>query len=250
MSLLARDPDRRPQSAEEVAQRIEDYLEGSKEKQRRLEEAWRLCALAEEPARRHVHLEAERGRLEARAREMLGGHQGLGAGGREAPRLGARRPRREGRTRRRAGPRARRRALHGRPRLRPAARGSPPRPGGALLGRGRAAWTSSAGRRRRSTTRRSSPSTTSTASTPPSIRAVLASLPADRTRRARTSSRGATSSAIACSCPGDELYLGMTPVDGARLEPGSWLVTIKAAGFRDVRYPVLLARGAPPSRRT
>src|SRR5262249_5500153 len=44
--------------------------------------------------------------------------------------------------------------------------------------------------------------------------------------------------------PGDEQYLGMTPVDGARLEPGSWLLTLKAGGFRDVRYPVLLGRGA------
>jgi serine/threonine-protein kinase len=43
--------------------------------------------------------------------------------------------------------------------------------------------------------------------------------------------------------PGDEIYLGMTPVDDAKLEPGSWLLTLKAAGFRDVRYPVLLGRG-------
>jgi serine/threonine-protein kinase len=42
----------------------------------------------------------------------------------------------------------------------------------------------------------------------------------------------------------DERYLGRTPVQGVRLDPGSYLVVLKAAGHRDVRYPLLLARGA------
>jgi formylglycine-generating enzyme required for sulfatase activity len=42
--------------------------------------------------------------------------------------------------------------------------------------------------------------------------------------------------------PGEARALGPTPVD-ARLEPGSYLLVLSAPGYRDVRYPVLLARG-------
>src|SRR6185437_1929661 len=71
MQLLAKDPSHRPASAEEVAQRIEEFLEGSKEKQRRREEARRLCERATEPVERYHVLEGERQRLLARAREVL-----------------------------------------------------------------------------------------------------------------------------------------------------------------------------------
>src|SRR5262249_33065539 len=43
--------------------------------------------------------------------------------------------------------------------------------------------------------------------------------------------------------PGDERYLGRTPIEEVRLAPGSYLVLVKAAGYRDVRYPILLTRG-------
>src|SRR5205823_6017678 len=42
----------------------------------------------------------------------------------------------------------------------------------------------------------------------------------------------------------DERYLGRTPLREARLNPGSYLIVLKRAGFRDVRYPVFLKRGA------
>ncbi|MGH7298730.1 MAG: SUMF1/EgtB/PvdO family nonheme iron enzyme, partial [Polyangiaceae bacterium] len=42
----------------------------------------------------------------------------------------------------------------------------------------------------------------------------------------------------------DERYLGRTPLADVRLDPGSYLVVVKAAGYRDVRYPVVLGRGA------
>ena len=50
IELLDKDKDERPDSAEVVATRIENYLEGAKEKERRREEALRLCEIAEQPA--------------------------------------------------------------------------------------------------------------------------------------------------------------------------------------------------------
>ena len=44
--MLAKDPKDRPTSCDEVAQRIEEYLEGAKERERRRQEARTLCARA------------------------------------------------------------------------------------------------------------------------------------------------------------------------------------------------------------
>lgn len=41
----------------------------------------------------------------------------------------------------------------------------------------------------------------------------------------------------------EERYLGLTPIKDARLAAGSYLLTVRREGFRDVRYPVLLRRG-------
>jgi serine/threonine-protein kinase len=43
--------------------------------------------------------------------------------------------------------------------------------------------------------------------------------------------------------PVEERWIGRTPLQEARLEPGSWLLYLKHAGFRDVRHPVLVRRG-------
>lgn len=71
LELLAKDPDARPSSADDVARRIEEYLEGAKEKDRRREEAARLCASAEDPARRWRELDAEYWRLSEEAQRLL-----------------------------------------------------------------------------------------------------------------------------------------------------------------------------------
>jgi serine/threonine-protein kinase len=241
MSLLARDPGKRPQSAEEVAQRIEDYLEGSKEKQRRLEEARRLCALAEEPSRRHVHLEEERRRLETRARGMLAGLKGWESV--EAKRPGweledlAEKAEREGSL-----------ALARAVELYTAALGYDPQLGEAHRGLSDLYW----GRARAMQEQRRPASQVY-------YEALLAEHDVDGEYTA--SIRATAHLSLASNppgahviarryferdrvlVPGDELYLGMTPVADAKLEPGSWLLTLKAAGFRDVRYPVLLGRG-------
>jgi serine/threonine-protein kinase len=242
MSLLARDRDRRPQSAEEVAARIEDYLEGSKEKQRRLEEALRLCGRAEEPARRHVHLEAERQRLEARARDMLAGIKGWEPV--EAKRPGweledlAEKAEREGSL-----------ALARAVELYTAAIGYEPQLVDAHRGLAELYWA----RARAMEQRRQAASQVY-------YEALVAEHDVDGEY---TLSIGAAAHLTLGSSPpgahviarryferdrvlvpGDEQYLGMTPVEDARLEPGSWLLTLKAAGYRDVRYPLLLGRGA------
>ncbi len=43
--------------------------------------------------------------------------------------------------------------------------------------------------------------------------------------------------------PVEQRILGRTPIVEARLAPGSYLFVLKRAGYRDVRYPALLARG-------
>src|SRR5207237_2526479 len=49
MSMLEKDPEKRPATLDDVAVCIEVFLEGAKEKERRREEARMLCARAEQP---------------------------------------------------------------------------------------------------------------------------------------------------------------------------------------------------------
>ena len=71
VALLAKDPAKRPQTAEAVLRSFEDFLEGAKEREMRALEAHRLCELAKEPANRSRELDAfQHGRAEA-ARELL-----------------------------------------------------------------------------------------------------------------------------------------------------------------------------------
>jgi len=71
LALLAKDRALRPGSADQVAEQVEAYLEGAKERERRREEARRLCERAETPTQRHHQLEAEQQRLMEVARHAL-----------------------------------------------------------------------------------------------------------------------------------------------------------------------------------
>jgi formylglycine-generating enzyme required for sulfatase activity len=73
LALLAKSPDARPSSADEVADRVEAFLEGAKEQARRKEEAVRLCEQARKPAERMVSLDAERQSHATEARRLLDG---------------------------------------------------------------------------------------------------------------------------------------------------------------------------------
>jgi serine/threonine-protein kinase len=50
--------------------------------------------------------------------------------------------------------------------------------------------------------------------------------------------------------PGEERFLGRTPFENARLEPGAYLITIRSPGHVDARYPVLLGQAPPRERST
>jgi formylglycine-generating enzyme required for sulfatase activity len=71
LALLAKDPASRPSSAEEVALRIEECLEGARETERRAHEASLLCEQAKEPFGRYGHLATERARIAAEAKALL-----------------------------------------------------------------------------------------------------------------------------------------------------------------------------------
>ena len=71
LELLAKQRSDRPASADIVAERVEAYMEGEKESERRREEAARLCSQAGEPVERWRALNEEQRALTARARELL-----------------------------------------------------------------------------------------------------------------------------------------------------------------------------------
>ena len=68
LRLLAKEPGDRLHSADEVATQVEDFLEGAKERQRRREEAARLCLEAEGPFARYRRLLREQAELVKRSR--------------------------------------------------------------------------------------------------------------------------------------------------------------------------------------
>jgi len=69
--LLAKQREARPASAADVADEIEDFLEGAKERERRRAEAAELCERARAAAARFLQAETERDRLRAEARALL-----------------------------------------------------------------------------------------------------------------------------------------------------------------------------------
>jgi serine/threonine protein kinase/formylglycine-generating enzyme required for sulfatase activity len=71
MQLLEKEKDARPATADDVVHRVEEFLEGAKEKERRQQEARALTEKAIEPATRFRQLESERQRLKAQARQVL-----------------------------------------------------------------------------------------------------------------------------------------------------------------------------------
>jgi formylglycine-generating enzyme required for sulfatase activity len=76
LAMLAKDPHNRPESADRVALEAEAFLEGAQERERRHEEARRLCELAQLPVERSAALGEERARLLAEAGAMLRGVKG------------------------------------------------------------------------------------------------------------------------------------------------------------------------------
>lgn len=71
LALLAKKPEARAASADVVAARLEEFLEGAREKERRSAEARKLCELADMPVRRWRELDADRSGLARAAQELL-----------------------------------------------------------------------------------------------------------------------------------------------------------------------------------
>jgi serine/threonine-protein kinase len=85
LAMLSKDPEQRPESAERVAAEAEAFLEGARERERRQEEALRLCELAQLPVERARALGHERERLLVESRRLLHDVRGFEAVDRKRP---------------------------------------------------------------------------------------------------------------------------------------------------------------------
>jgi formylglycine-generating enzyme required for sulfatase activity len=240
LGLLAKDPAARPVSADDVAARIEDFLEGAKETERRAEEARALCEQAKEPVARYHQFEIERRRLTTQAKELLRPIRGFEPVAKKRPGwaledLAHKSEREQGLALAQAidlytkalGYDAQCAAAH---------------EGLATLYYARA---QQATEQRKPATQLyyetlvtqhdqgtytqllRAPSSLSITSDPPGAHVVLERY-FERDR---------------ILIPSEERYLGLTPVKNAQVAAGSYLLTVRREGFRDVRCPVFVARG-------
>lgn len=240
LAMLAKDPDRRPGSSDEVADEIESYLEGAKERARRRAEARRLCALAAEPVERDRALHAERLALAAEARRLLADVKG------HEP-IDNKRPGWELQDRAAAVEREQARAmveaidLYTRslaydPDLEPARRGL------AELYWSRAVQADDEGREADRVYYEALVAEFD-------VGTFAALLKADGALSLETNPPGASVLVYRyverdrVLVTSDERHLGRTPLVDARLSPGSYLLVLSSAGYRPVRLPVSLRRG-------
>jgi serine/threonine-protein kinase len=240
LELLAKDPAARPKDAEQVAERIEAFLEGAKERERRIEEARRLCVQAEVPVEKYDKLERERERLVAQARELAKGVRPWEPVERKRPAWQledlADKAEREAAS-----------ALAQAIDLYTKAIGYDATCADAHDGLARLYMAQA---KRAEAERRSPGQVYYEALVTEHDRGDLVAVLRAKARLSLDSiPRGAHVivqryfERDRVLVPGEEQYLGVTPVPEAQVEPGSYLVTLKRAGFRDVRYPVLLPRG-------
>jgi serine/threonine-protein kinase len=241
VKMLSKDKNERPRSADEVAAEIEAFLEGAKERERRRAEAHALCVRAKEPVLRFQHLETERQRLGELARQTL--KQVKGWEGVERKRAGWSLEDRAAEAEREAG-----RAMAEAIELYTKALGYDAECLDAHNGLADLYWS----RARAAETERR-----------PAIQIYYEALVTDHDQgKYAALLRADARLSIATDPPGanvtvyryaerdrvlapiDERYLGRTPLQEVRLDPGSYLIVLKAAGHRDVRYPLLLSRGA------
>jgi len=240
MSMLAKDPAKRPESAERVAAEAEAFLEGAKEKARRREEARKLCELAKVPVERDRALQIERQRLVDEARRLLQDIKG------HEP-IDRKRPGWEIEDRAAAVEREQARTMAEAIDLYSKALGYDPELTEARAGLADLYWSraAEAEQERRHATRVYYEALVSEYD----VGKYAALLKADSALSFESNPTGAAILAYRyvekdrVLVASEERYLGRTPLKEARLNPGSYLIVVKRAGFRDVRYPVLLKRG-------
>jgi serine/threonine-protein kinase len=239
--MLAKDKRERPESADLVAQDVEAFLEGAKERDRRRTEAVSLCERAQEAVRRFQHLETKRQRMSDLAKRALKQIKGWEPVDRK--RTGWALEDRAAEAERESG-----RALAEAIELYTKALGYDAECADAHRGLADLYWS-----RARAAEAERRPATQihyealvtdhdqgryaellraearlSLRSNPPGANVVLQRY-VERDR---------------VLAPGEERYLGRTPIKELYLDPGSYVVVLKAPGYRDVRYPILLTRGS------
>jgi eukaryotic-like serine/threonine-protein kinase len=241
LAMLTKDPVQRLESADRVALEAEAFLEGAQERERRHEEARRLCELAQLPVERSHGLGEERERLLAKARELLRGVKGY-----------------EPVERKRAGWELEdRAAMVEREQAISAAEAID------LFTKALAYDPVSIEARASLSDLYWSRAREAEAERRPALRVYYealvsefdvgrysALLRADALLSLDSNPSGAIVTAHLyvqkdrVLVPVEQRILGRTPIVEARLPPGSYLLVLKRAGYRDVRYPALLARGA------
>lgn len=242
LKMLAKSKDGRPRAADDVATEIEAFLEGAKERERRRAEAATLSQRAKEPILRYQHLETERHRFAELAKQTL--KQVKGWEPVERKRSGWALEDRAAEAEREGG-----RALAEAIELYTKALGYDAECVEAHRGLADLYWSRA---RAAENERRSFAQIYFEALVTEHDQGgkYAALLRADATLSLATNPPGANVFVYRYAerdrilVPTDERYVGRTPLDGARLAPGSYLVVVKAAGYSDVRYPVLLGRGA------
>jgi serine/threonine-protein kinase len=240
MALMARDKERRPANADSVAEQVEEYLEGAKERARRREEALKLCKHAEEPVRQYHELEAEQHQLGGVFAHVARGIESWESVDRKRSVWSI--EDRITEAEREAGL-----ALAQAIELYTKALGYDAECAQAHRGLADLYWSRAVGaeRQRKPATqiyyealvlehddghyasKIRADARLSLKSNPPGAQ-VFAQRWVERDR---------------VLVPGDERFLGRTPFDDARLEPASYLITLKAPGYRETRYPISLGRG-------
>lgn len=240
LKMLSKSRDERPKSADDVTAEVEAFLEGAKERERRRIEALTLCERAKEPILRYQHLETDRQRLSELARQTL--KQVKGWETVERKRAGWSLEDRAAEAERESG-----RALAEAIELYTKALGYDAECAEAHRGLADLYW----GRARHAEAERR-----------PAVQVYFEALVTDHDQgKYAALLRAEATVSIATNPPGanvvvyryaerdrilvatDERYLGRTPITEVRLDPGSYLLVLKAAGYPDVRYPVLLSRG-------
>jgi eukaryotic-like serine/threonine-protein kinase len=240
LQLLAKNPDDRPPSCDAVIKQVEDFLEGAKERERRRIEAQTLCVRAQETVTRYAQLADDQQRLAAEAEKLLEPIKGWEAVDKKRP----------GWQKEDLAERSEKEAalvLAEAIELYTKALGYDADCEEAHKGLADLYWS----RARSAESERAAAEQVyyEALVTEHDQGKYTAILRADAVLSLRSNPTG--SHVIAqrfierdrILAPADERYLGRTPIREARLEPGSYLLTVKGPGFRDARYPVLLRRG-------
>ncbi len=241
LAMLQKDPDKRPGSADFVAAEAEAFLEGAKEKARRREEARKLCELAKVPVERDHALQLEREKLVEEARRALQDVKG------HEP-IDRKRPGWDLEDRAAEVEREQARAMAEVIDLYTKALAYDPDLVEARSGLADMYWSRAvqADEDRRQASRVYYEALVSEFD----VGKYAALLKADAALSIDSNPSGAAVLAYRyvekdrILVASEERYLGRTPLKEARLNPGSYLIVLKRAGFRDTRYPVLLRRGS------